>query len=278
MLSLRGALPARYPGDLHPAGPRDQISPSWVCAARRNENVNFAKSFWWSAKTFGRTDERLVTALYYLSFGFKEGWQRGMDNSRSPSASSRSGRMHIGLPHRIKGRKGCRRSSPRPTKSRPVKRRSEGSVRHGRRQDRRKDEVSTPGCSLAGQRAAISTSSLRAIPPELGIELDDIEDWNCCGASVGHVGGGALPNMALTGRNLAKARERQGTQDVITGCAACYLNTHGGNEKIKADVNKRQKSTRRWRRAVSPMMATSRCATFARLSSTTSASTRSRSG
>jgi heterodisulfide reductase subunit B len=46
--------------------------------------------------------------------------------------------------------------------------------------------------------------------------------------------------MALTGRNLANA-QRQGRQDVVTGCAACYLNTHAGNEKIKTDVKLRAK-------------------------------------
>ena len=94
-----------------------------------------------------------------------------------------------------------------------------------------------PGCSSQGSGRHLD-ESLRAVLPEVGLEIDDIEDWNCCGASVGHVGGGALPNLSLTGRNLAKARER-GTQDVITGCAACYLNTHGGNEKIKGDVKKK---------------------------------------
>ena len=94
-----------------------------------------------------------------------------------------------------------------------------------------------PGCSSQGSGRHLD-ESLRAVLPQVGVEVDDIEDWNCCGASVGHIGGGQLPNLALTGRNLAKARER-GTQDVITGCAACYLNTHGGNEKIKNDVKKK---------------------------------------
>jgi len=91
-----------------------------------------------------------------------------------------------------------------------------------------------PGCSSQGSAKHLD-ESLRAIAPELGIELEDINDWNCCGASVGHVGGGTLPNLSLTGRNLANA-SKQGKQDVMTGCAACYLNTHAGNEKIKNDV------------------------------------------
>ncbi|HEY4773517.1 MAG TPA: CoB--CoM heterodisulfide reductase iron-sulfur subunit B family protein [Xanthobacteraceae bacterium] len=96
-----------------------------------------------------------------------------------------------------------------------------------------------PGCS--SQASAVHLDqSLRAIAPRLGIELEEIEDWNCCGASVGFVEGGTLPQTAISGRNLAKARQ-QGTSDILTPCAACYLNTHGVNEKIKNDVRTRQR-------------------------------------
>ncbi len=96
-----------------------------------------------------------------------------------------------------------------------------------------------PGCSSQGSGSHLDIS-LRAIAPELGIEMEDIDDWNCCGASVGHIEGGKLPQMALSGRNLAQA-QKQGKRDIITGCAACYLNTHGANEKIKKDVALRKK-------------------------------------
>jgi heterodisulfide reductase subunit B len=95
-----------------------------------------------------------------------------------------------------------------------------------------------PGCSSQASAAHLDRS-LRAIAPRLGVELEEIDDWNCCGASVGHVEGGTLPQTALSGRNLAKARQ-QGTNDILTPCAACYLNTHGVNEKIKNDVRTRQ--------------------------------------
>lgn len=91
-----------------------------------------------------------------------------------------------------------------------------------------------PGCSSQGSGKHLD-ESIRAIAPDLGIGLEELDDWNCCGASVGHIEGGQLPNTALTGRNLAKA-EQQGKRDVVTACAACYLNTHAGNEKIKKDV------------------------------------------
>lgn len=90
-----------------------------------------------------------------------------------------------------------------------------------------------PGCSSEASAAHLDRS-LRAIAPKLGIELEDIADWNCCGASVGHIAGGHLAHSALSGRNLAQA-EQQGPQDLTTPCAACYLNTHYTNEKMRED-------------------------------------------
>jgi len=94
-----------------------------------------------------------------------------------------------------------------------------------------------PGCSSQGSARHLD-ESLRAVLPKVGVQLDEIDDWNCCGASVGHIGGCQKPNLALTGRTLAKAQQK-GMRDVVTGCAACYLNTHGGAEKIKTDVKTR---------------------------------------
>ena len=73
--------------------------------ADAEDNVRFAKSFWWSAATFGRTDERLVTARYYFSFGLIAGIKRGLANLKIAWGMVRTGRMHLGLPHRIKGAK-----------------------------------------------------------------------------------------------------------------------------------------------------------------------------
>ncbi len=95
-----------------------------------------------------------------------------------------------------------------------------------------------PGCSSEGSASHLD-KSLRAIAPELGIKLEELDDWNCCGASIGHLEGGYLPNTVLSGRNLANA-QNQAKRDIMTGCAACYLNTHGVNEKIKEDVKLRR--------------------------------------
>ena len=76
--------------------------------ANKVENTQFSKSFWWSAKAFGRTDERLVTAKYYFSFGLKEGIKRGLENLKIAFGMIKTGRMHIGMPHSIKDKKGLK--------------------------------------------------------------------------------------------------------------------------------------------------------------------------
>ena len=73
---------------------------------KKVENARFAKAFWWSAKTFGRTDERLMTAKYYFSFGLVEGMKRGLANLKIAIGMVRTKRMHIGMPHKIKDTKG----------------------------------------------------------------------------------------------------------------------------------------------------------------------------
>jgi heterodisulfide reductase subunit B len=95
-----------------------------------------------------------------------------------------------------------------------------------------------PGCSSQGAGIHLDRS-LHAISRKLDFELETIKDWNCCGASVGHVKGGKLPSLALSGRNLALARS-QSPADVVTPCAACYLNTHWANERIKNEPKVRE--------------------------------------
>ncbi len=74
--------------------------------ADAQDNTRFSRSFWWSAKTFGRTDERLVTTRYYFSFGLIEGIRKGLENLKIAFGMVKTGRMHIGVPHKIKDRKG----------------------------------------------------------------------------------------------------------------------------------------------------------------------------
>jgi quinone-modifying oxidoreductase, subunit QmoC len=74
--------------------------------AKGEDNTRFSKAFWWSAKTFGRTDERLVTAKYYFSHGLVAGIRLGLANLKIALGLIRTRRMHIGPPKTIKDRKG----------------------------------------------------------------------------------------------------------------------------------------------------------------------------
>lgn len=80
-----------------------------------------------------------------------------------------------------------------------------------------------PGCSMP-RSARPYYDSLMAIRPDIGIELEEIEDWNCCGATE-YASVHQLQAHALVGRNLALAEQQSnGTNTVVAGCSACYLN------------------------------------------------------
>lgn len=70
--------------------------------AVESANARFAKAFWWSAAKWGKTDERLVTARYYFSYGLGEGIKRGRANQKIALAMIKAKRMHLGMPHKIR--------------------------------------------------------------------------------------------------------------------------------------------------------------------------------
>jgi len=76
-----------------------------------------------------------------------------------------------------------------------------------------------PGCSLLGT-AREYDESLRAIAPKIGIELVEIPDWNCCGATAAHSLNHTLAT-ALPARILALA-EKENLEEILVPCAACY--------------------------------------------------------
>lgn len=75
-----------------------------------------------------------------------------------------------------------------------------------------------PGCSLHSTAKEYEDSTL-AVCEELGIELQEIPDWNCCGATSAHATNREL-GFALPLRDLAQA-ESMGL-DVVAPCAACF--------------------------------------------------------
>lgn len=86
-----------------------------------------------------------------------------------------------------------------------------------------KDYLLYPGCSMeAGARAY--ADSLKAISGPMGLNLKEIDDWNCCGATE-YLGLSTTPAYALIARNLAiAAKDESGTRTLVAPCSACYLN------------------------------------------------------
>jgi heterodisulfide reductase subunit B len=76
-----------------------------------------------------------------------------------------------------------------------------------------------PGCSLKGS-APEYTESLLAVAEKAGIELREVPDWNCCGATAAHNLNHEL-SLALPARILASA-EKAWMRELVVPCAACY--------------------------------------------------------
>jgi len=80
-----------------------------------------------------------------------------------------------------------------------------------------------PGCSMESSAKAYQLSLMEIAEP-IGLNLEEIEDWNCCGATE-YVGISLTPAYALISRNLALAsKQANGTKTVVAPCSACYLN------------------------------------------------------
>jgi len=75
-----------------------------------------------------------------------------------------------------------------------------------------------PGCSLEGTAREFDAST-RAVCSALDIELVELPDWNCCGATSAHATNQRL-SVALPARNLTLAE--QAGSDLVIPCAACF--------------------------------------------------------
>ncbi|MGO8705365.1 MAG: CoB--CoM heterodisulfide reductase iron-sulfur subunit B family protein [Candidatus Brocadiia bacterium] len=81
-----------------------------------------------------------------------------------------------------------------------------------------------PGCALACSGIELDLS-IRELSRIAGVELCEIADWNCCGASSAHSTGHELA-VALPYRVLALA-EAQGRAEILAPCASCFSRLKG---------------------------------------------------
>ncbi|HUT25510.1 MAG TPA: CoB--CoM heterodisulfide reductase iron-sulfur subunit B family protein, partial [Sumerlaeia bacterium] len=83
-----------------------------------------------------------------------------------------------------------------------------------------------PGCSLKGAGKPYEESFL-AVLRALGVDSEELPDWNCCGATA-YMAVNELQAFALAARNLAIAEARNAPQKtepipLVAPCSACYL-------------------------------------------------------
>jgi heterodisulfide reductase subunit B2 len=77
-----------------------------------------------------------------------------------------------------------------------------------------------PGCSLEATGRPYE-ESVAQVAKSLGMDLVELEDWNCCGATA-YMSVNEILSFSLSARNLCQAKKAGDT--LITPCSACYTN------------------------------------------------------
>ncbi len=95
-----------------------------------------------------------------------------------------------------------------------------------------------PGCSLSSTAREYDVST-RLVFQALGLELRELEDWNCCGASATKSTSHLL-SLALPGRVLQQAEEAD--LPLTTPCPECYSRLRFAAHEMKDEAVRRQVS------------------------------------
>jgi heterodisulfide reductase subunit B len=91
-----------------------------------------------------------------------------------------------------------------------------------------------PGCSLHGT-AREYDDSIRGVSKLLDIQLYELEDWTCCGASSAHCTDEELA-IELAARNLAIAERND--RELLVPCVACYSRLKAVEKEAKENSKK----------------------------------------
>lgn len=97
-----------------------------------------------------------------------------------------------------------------------------------------------PGCSLKSSSMEFDIS-FQAVAEALGIGLDEIEDWNCCGASPAPHHRVESLGVLLSARNLHIAGADHDA--VVAPCAGCYNRLKSAQHKLAGDEELRQQTS-----------------------------------
>ena len=95
-----------------------------------------------------------------------------------------------------------------------------------------------PGCSLSSSGYDYDLS-LKFVARALGIDLVEVKDWVCCGASSAHATSHLL-SVALPVLNLSHA-EKDGFEKLIAPCLACLSRFKAANLELEHDFDLKKK-------------------------------------
>jgi heterodisulfide reductase subunit B len=104
-----------------------------------------------------------------------------------------------------------------------------------------------PGCSLATS-AKENNASLIHFFKRMGIDLVEVEDWNCCGSSSAHSIDAELAEQ-LPARNLSLA---PAGRPLMVACPSCFLRLKHCQLKLRQDTGKRRQYEKDFGRAIDP--------------------------
>ncbi|HZK18612.1 MAG TPA: CoB--CoM heterodisulfide reductase iron-sulfur subunit B family protein [Clostridia bacterium] len=94
-----------------------------------------------------------------------------------------------------------------------------------------------PGCSLESTAKEYDLSS-RSVCRALGVELQELDDWACCGATSAH-STDRLLSMALPTKSIVTAQ--QSGNDVAVPCSACYNRLKKADYILRNDEKERSR-------------------------------------
>jgi heterodisulfide reductase subunit B len=97
-----------------------------------------------------------------------------------------------------------------------------------------------PGCSLEKNASSYNVST-KAVAKPLGIEFQELDDWNCCGATE-YMTLNRMAAYALITRNLALAEKQlTNNKQIAAPCSMCFLNMTKADHYLVEDVDLAEK-------------------------------------
>jgi heterodisulfide reductase subunit B2 len=89
-----------------------------------------------------------------------------------------------------------------------------------------------PGCTMKAHAANFESTLLYSMK-HLGVEVEEIGRWNCCGTVSSLTEDDSMRQLAPI-RNLIRVKEANASR-VMTACAMCYNVLKRANDRVKAD-------------------------------------------